>query len=281
MEFQGCYECGKDLPEGRKRKYCNRTCGTNTLDRRWPKYPPGTDKERLGRAAEMLVASDLLKRHEDVLLSLNPHGTIDLVVLADKEPLKIEVKIGHLTQKSLLYADTGFGKERRTGRQESDVGRTPRFDILAVVLLDHNEVIYEPEPEKWGKERYSPERWRQRSKDYTGTPNRRVIQERTWVRNGRLHVEFEQDGMSLEMMLRDFPELAQLSDDEANKMVVRNGYWLRWPRLQFEINVTDFLRVAPTNVQGRGKGDRTCEQLMITTSLSPCTSNPDSKNLSH
>lgn len=259
MGFKGCWECGKDLPEGRKcgkalpegRKgsFCEKACATKFSRRRFPKFPPG-DRVRIGAAAEMLVAADLLEREKDVLRSLNPQGGFDLAVLADNKTLKIEMKTGHLCENTVLIPDTGYGPERRRGRQESDKARTKRFDILAVALLGQKEVIYNPEPEDWGK-KVSDLRWRQRSMDYNGTPRRRVIQERTWVRDGKLHVEFEEDGMSLDMKLKHFPELAQACGHDVTGVVVRNGYWLRWPRLDFEIDVTDFLRAEPRKVQGR------------------------------
>jgi hypothetical protein len=250
MEFEGCWECGKALPEGRKRKFCeNASCGATFENRRFPKLLPG-ERARIGAAAEMLVAADLLGRNKDVLRSLNPHGGFDLAVLADNKTLKIEVKTGHLCENTVLISDTGYGPERRRGRQEWDKARTRRFDILAVALLGQKEVFYDPEPQDWGKKE-STLRWRQRSMDYNGKPRRRVVHERTWVRDGKLHIEFEEDGMSLEMNLKNFPELAQLSDEEARKIVVRNGYWLRWPCLNFEIDVTDFLRAEPRKLQAR------------------------------
>jgi hypothetical protein len=249
MKFQGCWECGKDLPEGR-RKFCKTACGTNFSRRRFREPLPGdSDRSRIGAVAEMLVAADLLGRDKDVLRSLNPHGGFDLAILADNKPLRIEVKTGHLCENTVLFADTGHGAEGRRGRRESDE-QTKHFDILAVALVRQREVIYDPEPEDWGKKECSVRR-RERTMPYTVIPNRRVIQERTWVSDGKLHVEFEQDGTVLEMMLKYFPELAQLSNDEARKVVVRNGYWLRWPRLDFEINVTDFLRAAPRKIRGR------------------------------
>jgi hypothetical protein len=239
MEFRGCWECGKDLPEGRKTRFCKETdCNTKFNRRRFPKLPPG-ERARIGAAAEMLVAADLLGRSKDVLRSLNPHGGFDLAVLADNKPLKIEVKTGHLCENKVLFADTGYGAERRLGRQESDKGRARRFDILAVALLGQKEVIYNPEPEDWGKEECKLA-WRQRSMDYNGRPRRRV--KKCEVRDGKLHIDFEEDGMSLEMMLKHFPVLAQARPDEVSGVVVRNGYWLRWPLLDFEIDVTDFLR---------------------------------------
>jgi hypothetical protein len=247
MEFKGCWECGKALPEGRKGSFCEKACATKFNRRRFPKLPPG-DRVRIGAAAEMLVAADLLEREKDVLRSLNPQGGFDLAVLADNKTLKIEVKTGHLCENTVLIPDTGYGPERRRGRQESDKARTNRFDILAVALLGQKEVIYNPEPEDWGKKECML-RWRQRSMDYDGKPSRRVMN--CEVRDGKLHVEFEEDGMSLEMKLKHFPELAQACDDDVTGVVVRNGYWLRWPRLDFEIDVTDFLRAEPRKVQGR------------------------------
>ena len=244
MEFKGCWECGKALPEGRKGSFCEKACATKFNRRRFPKLPPG-DRVRIGAAAEMLVAADLLEREKDVLRSLNPQGGFDLAVLADNKTLKIEVKTGHLCENTVLIPDTGYGPERRRGRQESDKARTNRFDILAVALLRQKEVIYNPEPEDWGKKECALRR-RERSIPYNGKPRRRV--KRCEVHDGKLRIDFEQDGMTLEMMLQDFPELAQLSDDEVKKIVVRNGYWLRWPRLNFEINVTDYLCAAPKKV---------------------------------
>jgi len=245
MEFQSCCECGKDLPDGWKSKFCNKTCGSKFNSRRFPKLLPGdSDRSRIGAVAEMLVAADLLGRDKDVLRSLNPHGGFDLAILVDNKPLRIEVKTGHLCEKAVLFADTGHAAERRRGRQEIDEP-TKHFDILAVALLRQKEVIYNPEPEDWGKKECALRR-RERSIPYNGKPRRRV--KRCEVHDGKLRIDFEQDGMTLEMMLQDFPELAQLSDDEVKKIVVRNGYWLRWPRLNFEINVTDYLCAAPKKV---------------------------------
>lgn len=247
MGFNGCYECGKDLPEGQKSKFCKKTaCRTRFNSRRFEKLPAGR-RATIGAAAEMLVAADLLTRDKDVLRSLNPHGGFDLAFLADNRPLKIEVKTGHLCENKVLFADTGYGPDRRRGRQESDKSRTNRFDILAVALLGQKEVIYNPEPENWGKEKCKLG-WRQRTMAYTGAC-RRV--KRCEVRDGKLlHVELEDDGMVLEMTLEHFPELGQASPDVVSGIVVRNGYWMRWPALDFEINVTDFLRAE----QGKAEG---------------------------
>lgn len=159
----------------------------------------------------------------------------------------MEVKTGHLCKNAVLFGPTGHAEDKRRSRQESDEP-TKHFDILAVALLAQKEVIYNPEPEDWGKKECTLRR-SQRSIPHSGKPCRRV--KHCEALNGKLHIEFEQDGMSMEMMLKDFPELAQLSDDEVKKTVIRNGYWLRWPCLNFEINVTDFLRLVPREVQER------------------------------
>ena len=81
VEFGGCWECGKALPEGpRKRQFCSKACSTRFNDRRFPEGPQA-ERARHGAAAEMLVAADLLARHKDVLSALNPHGGFDLAVL--------------------------------------------------------------------------------------------------------------------------------------------------------------------------------------------------------
>jgi hypothetical protein len=85
----------------------------------------------LGALRELLVASDLMRKGYQVFRALSPSSTCDLVgIRPDGVVERIEVTTGQPTENSVGFTWSDHP--------------TDRFDLLAIVLRDTNEIKYLP-----------------------------------------------------------------------------------------------------------------------------------------
>ena len=132
---KNCLMCEFPLPKYRE-KFCSDECRDDyprTLPSKRPDRGKAMATGTKGTIAELKVASDLLGRGYPVFRALSPACPCDLVILAGKKSLRIEVR----------SATENFSGEltRNYSRAHHD-----KVDIYAWVLPDR--IVYEPEPDK-------------------------------------------------------------------------------------------------------------------------------------
>lgn len=84
-----------------------------------------------GAMSEMLVCVDLLKRGFDVFRAVAQSCSCDIVALRNGRMFRVEVKTAYRRKTGTV------GVSLRPDQKE-------KFDILAMVWLDNNEIVYEP-----------------------------------------------------------------------------------------------------------------------------------------
>jgi hypothetical protein len=127
-----CAVCGQPIRGRRSNaKYCGKTCYQKHLMRRWRRWNPNPSLQSgtIGAMAELIVATDLLKRGYEVFRALSPAASCDLAVLKDGKLLRVEVRSGY-----------------KYGSSDKVIGnRHHRADILAMWVGHEQLIRYEPE----------------------------------------------------------------------------------------------------------------------------------------
>jgi len=116
------------MAKGIGHKFCSRKCSRGYwavlygIDKL---LPCGT----VGAIAELVVATDLLKKGYDVFRALSPHCSCDLAILKNRKLYRIEVRNGYRLKN---------GKTCCTNKHIN-------ADILALYIRVENLIIYTPE----------------------------------------------------------------------------------------------------------------------------------------
>ena len=131
-----CRFCQKPLPESyrNQKRYCSKSCYSNYGKAEYRAQNPHVGHCTTGQTgglSELLVCADLLRQGYDVFRAVAQSCSCDLVVLCKGQLLRIEVKTAYRTKAGLKFPGL---------RQ----GQAEKFDILAMVWLDNNEIRYEP-----------------------------------------------------------------------------------------------------------------------------------------
>lgn len=100
-----------------------------------PPLPP-VDKHctmgSIGACAEMVVCVDLLRQGYDVFRSVSPNSECDLIISRRGKLCRIEVKSARRIRHRVDYSRKRLSKNK--------------FDVLALVFLRNNSVVYQPSP---------------------------------------------------------------------------------------------------------------------------------------
>lgn len=91
----------------------------------------GLASSTTGAVSELTVACDLLKRGYEVFRAVSPSCSCDLAILKDNKLVRVEVRTA---QRNQVTGNVLYPNPDRN-----------RFDVLALVLLADNEIIYIPE----------------------------------------------------------------------------------------------------------------------------------------
>lgn len=134
-----CRVCGKPIPESRKRYrsfYCSHGCKLSVERNKYRKANPVSivGRAQSGAVSELLVCADLLRRGFEVFRAVCPACSCDLAVLKDGILQRVEVKTGS------RYIKVDGTVMHTYGKGHAGI----RADILAVVDLDANHIIYTP-----------------------------------------------------------------------------------------------------------------------------------------
>ena len=127
MENGLCPTCNKQfVKKAPNQIYCSQSCrpvGSQRLE--------GILKGNVGALSELLISADLFKRGYSVFRSLSPNAPCDLIILKNNHLLKVEVK----TTYHSLY----------TNKITTPFKANRKFDVLALVVIKKNLIIYKPE----------------------------------------------------------------------------------------------------------------------------------------
>lgn len=124
-----CIVC-KKLLSGRQKKYCSKSCQTNYWKNKrgvigFNNLSSGT----VGAMAELVAASDLMKRGFEVYRALSPSSNNDLVAIKNGKAYTFEVRTAYLCDNGKVsYSPQRIRSER-----------------VAAVIFATNEVKYFPE----------------------------------------------------------------------------------------------------------------------------------------
>lgn len=140
MNFSSCKNCKKPLSDHKKMhnaKYCSEKC-RNEMNYNYKPINSRTSRSNIGAASELDVAADLLRRGYNCFRSISPNSPFDLIAYDAGELVKIEVKTG---RKSDVTDNVAYPRPKHDD-----------YDVLAIVMPDSNEIIYEPELDRYGWE---------------------------------------------------------------------------------------------------------------------------------
>jgi len=129
MFVKTCKLCNKNF-EARRRTavYCTIDCRKKSyLIRTGKESSLGLPTGTVGAISELLVFSDLLKKGYEAYRPLTANCSGDILIEKDKTFIKIEVRTGY---------------RHRTSNNLSFSPHNIRAEIIAVVVLQDNEIIY-------------------------------------------------------------------------------------------------------------------------------------------
>ena len=136
MSAKKCKECKlKFIPTTSANKFCSKYCCDryhNNLNMEKSTHK-ARSKGSLGAAVESIICGDLLLKGFDVYRAVTPNALCDLVIIKDKEVLRVEVKT------CLIY--------QKTGRIHYASPNPENYDILALYHVSTKTIIYNPEIE--------------------------------------------------------------------------------------------------------------------------------------
>jgi hypothetical protein len=127
-----CPVCNKIFSTHRfNQKYCSPECSKSKpwdsfVDLKF-KISPGTK----GTITEFLVCVDLMKRGYNVFRAISPNSPFDIIAVNHQATHRIEITSGNMIGEKLIYNKHNKWKDH--------------FDIIAVVILSGNKIIYIPE----------------------------------------------------------------------------------------------------------------------------------------
>jgi hypothetical protein len=136
-----CLVCGNVLPitgprASPSRKYCSDECRERAWGGPSPIRTSGLDlaPSTVGALSELIIASDLLRRHYEVFRSVSPSCSCDLIALRNGVSLRIEVRTG-----SVIYGNGGH-----TVRWTRDRFHADAFAVVVYEPDGTTRIQYEP-----------------------------------------------------------------------------------------------------------------------------------------
>lgn len=95
-----------------------------------------------GACAEMVVCVDLLRQGYDVFRSVSPNSECDLIISYKGKLCRVEVKSARYVRRRAEYSRKRLNKNN--------------FDVLAMVFLRENGVVYQPSPAQFFEQFFRP-----------------------------------------------------------------------------------------------------------------------------
>ena len=112
-------------------KYCSKKCKKDDYNKNNLTYSnSGLSTGKIGAVGELKVCIDLLSRGYEVFRSVSQACSCDLVILSDSKAHRVEVRTAV--------------RNNMTGTISVSRPKPERYDILALVFNDTNEIIYQP-----------------------------------------------------------------------------------------------------------------------------------------